>query len=735
MLGLKELRENLNLSDTAGRSQSLRLFLTSFAALYVEIMLIRWVGTEFRLFAYFQNLTLIACFLGFGYGCFRAKKRPVQLFDYAALCVIAILIDLPWRGWAGILELMGAGLSLSPDVSIWHDVAGQVSWAGFTVSAMFVAGILLLLIATMIPLGTWVGRFLEDAPNTITAYSMNLFGSLAGIWFFAGVSFLGLAPVYWFALAFALALLMQPAWQKTGIVAVTAMAACLTVLVFDRLPAGKTVWSPYQKLEVIPQGNENYQINVNNTGYMTIANLSEEESAKNPELAIHYRLESSYETPYRFLDHLDMVLIVGSGAGNDVAAALRHRARSIDAVEIDPAIYNLGRTLHPEKPYESPSVHISIDDARDFMHRASRRYDLILFGLLDSHTQYSSLSSMRIDNYVYTQEAFTEARRLLKPDGILIVKFEVGPQFGWLGQRFYGQLNKVFGKAPLVYYNPQVYGLLPATIFLTSKSDAIWKKAEDRDVAAFLAEHPPRFPLSTVSAAPLTTDDWPYIYQRKRTIPRVYLAVSFILLTLAMLLVRKKFEFRNTSTWHFFLLGAGFLLLETQLVSRLALFFGSTWIVNCIALTFVLLVLVAANFFVMNTEVKRLAPYYAVLVLCLIGIYLAPWARLPFSSRIVGVLLSTAYSVPLFFAGIIFTESFRRAKGRSECLGANILGAVAGGLAQNLSFIFGLKALLLIAAVSYGFAGVSSLFAESSSPPSLVTELGSTNILNAMPQR
>jgi spermidine synthase len=735
MPGLKELRENLSLADTAGRGQYLRLFLTSFAALYVEIMLIRWVGTEFRLFAYFQNLTLIACFLGFGYGCFRATKRPVQLFDYAALCVLAILIDLPWRGWAGILELMGAGLSLSPDVSIWHDVAGQVSWAGFTVSAMFVAGVLLLLIATMIPLGTWVGRFLEDAPNTITAYSINLFGSLAGIWFFAGVSFLGLAPVYWFALAFALALLMQPAWQKTGIAGVIAMAVCLTVLVFGRLPAGKTVWSPYQKLEVIPQANENYQINVNNTGYMTIANLSQEESAKNPELAIHYRLESSYETPYRFLDHLDMVLIVGSGAGNDVAAALRHQARSIDAVEIDPAIYNLGRILHPEKPYDSPSVHISIDDARDFMHRTSHRYDLILFGLLDSHTQYSSLSSMRIDNYVYTQEAFTEARRLLRPDGILIVKFELGPQFEWLGQRFYGELNKVFGQAPLVYYNPQVYGLLPATIFLTSKSDAISKKAKDRDVAAFLAEHPPRFPLSTASATPLTTDDWPYIYQRKRAIPRVYLAVSLILLTLSMLLVRKKFEYRRTSTWHFFLLGAGFLLLETQLVSRLALFFGSTWIVNCIALTFILLVLVAANFFVMNTEVKHLAVYYAVLVLCLIGIYLAPWARLPFSSRMVGVLLSTAYSVPLFFAGIIFTESFRRAKGRSECLGANILGAVAGGLAQNLSFIFGLKALLLIAAVSYGFAGVSSLFAESSSPPSPVTELGSTNLLNRMPQQ
>jgi spermidine synthase len=717
MPGLKELRENLRLSDTAGRGQYLRLFFTSFAALYVEIMLIRWVGTEFRLFAYFQNLTLIACFLGFGYGCFRATKRPVQLFDYGALCALVILIEIPWRGWAGILELMGAGVSLNPDVAIWHDVAGQVSWAGFTASAMFVTGILLLLIATMIPLGSWAGRYLESAPNTISAYSVNLVGSLAGIWFFAGMSFLGLAPVYWFTLAFAVALLMQPAWKKVGAVAVIAMAVCLTVLVLERLPAGKTVWSPYQKLEVISEGNENYEIHVNNTGYMTIANLSVQESAKNPELANHYRVESSYETPYRFLDHLDDVLIVGSGAGNDVAAALRHQAGSIDAVEIDPAIYSLGRTLHPEKPYDSPNVHATVDDARDFMHRTSRRYDLILFGLLDSHTQYSSLSSMRIDNFVYTQEAFAEARRLLKPDGILVLKFEVRPQFEWLGQRFYGELNEVFGRAPLVYYNPQVYALLPATIFVASKSDVSWKKAEGRELAAFLAEHPPRFPLNPASAVPLTTDDWPYIYQRARTIPRVYLSVSLILFTLAILMVWKKFKFRRTSTWHFFLLGAGFLLLETQLVSRLALFFGSTWIVNCIALTFVLLVLVAANFFVMNTEVKHLVPYYTVLVLCLIGIYLAPWAHLPFSSRMVGVLLAAACSLPLFFAGIIFTETFRRARGGSECLGANILGAVAGGLAQNFSFIFGLKALLLIAAVSYGLAGVSSLFAESSALP------------------
>ncbi|HEV2386243.1 MAG TPA: hypothetical protein VGS20_03210, partial [Candidatus Acidoferrales bacterium] len=50
------------------------LFLVSFASLYIEVMLIRWMGTEVGVFAYFQNLTLIACFLGFGLGCYKAGQ-------------------------------------------------------------------------------------------------------------------------------------------------------------------------------------------------------------------------------------------------------------------------------------------------------------------------------------------------------------------------------------------------------------------------------------------------------------------------------------------------------------------------------------------------------------------------------------------------------------------------------------------------------------------------------------
>ena len=45
-----------------------QVFVVSVFILYLEMLLIRWVSTEIRIFAYFKNLTLIACFLGAGLG-------------------------------------------------------------------------------------------------------------------------------------------------------------------------------------------------------------------------------------------------------------------------------------------------------------------------------------------------------------------------------------------------------------------------------------------------------------------------------------------------------------------------------------------------------------------------------------------------------------------------------------------------------------------------------------------
>jgi predicted membrane-bound spermidine synthase len=73
-------------------------------------------------------------------------------------------------------------------------------------------------------------------------------------------------------------------------------------------------------------------------------------------------------------------LIVGTGMGNDVAAARRRGASQVDAVEIDPEIIGLGPALRPEHPYTSPRVRVINHDARSFFAPADGQYDMIVFG-------------------------------------------------------------------------------------------------------------------------------------------------------------------------------------------------------------------------------------------------------------------------------------------------------------------------------------------------------------------
>ena len=125
-------------------------------------------------------------------------------------------------------------------------------------------------------------------------------------------------------------------------------AAMLVITVAALWPRGGSAvyWSPYQKLSLTDAGNQQYQIDVNNEGYMSIANVTPGYLAQNPTIADAYA-QSSYDSPFQFASSVQRVLVVGAGAGNDVAAALRHGAAHVDAVEIDPMISTLGR--HPPR--------------------------------------------------------------------------------------------------------------------------------------------------------------------------------------------------------------------------------------------------------------------------------------------------------------------------------------------------------------------------------------------------
>jgi spermidine synthase len=672
-------------------------------------MLIRWISTEVRIFAYFQNLALITCFLGFGLGCYLSSHRKNPIFSLIAMTALVVLVKVPLESWKKFLSMHSSLLALSPDAVIWGGFSKDygvfnmiLSFAG---SVVVMAVFLALLIGIMVPLGQLVGFYLDLSGNAIRAYSVNLIGSVAGLWTLAVLSFLWLPPDYWFGLSFLLILILQPSPR----VALTGLILLGITLVFlhDRHTDNEqTYWSPYQKLEVKRVEERTYNIETNNTGYMTISNLTPQFLARYPKFA---QTQNSYDTPFLFALNRDRVLILGAGAGNDAAAALRNGAGRVDAVEIDPVIHYLGSRLHPERPYGASKVQMTIQDARAFLSQTKEQYDIILFALLDSHTQFSNLSNMRIDNYVYTEEALRKARQLLKPHGILILKFHVMSPWTWMGQRFYNMLENIFSRKPIVFFVPQLGPMLSATVFIESNDPGLWVRAASSDLASLVVKNPPRFSLHTQGGPPPTTDDWPYIYHRDRSIPHAYLIVSLILAIITVPLVRRTVDFSQTSTWRFFFLGAGFLLLETQMVSRLALYFGTTWIVTSLVITAILLMLVLANVFVATQSRIHLRLYSILLVVSLLANYLFPWEQLSFSVQTVGLLLIAGYSLPIFFAGVIFTETFRHCMQKSSAFGANIVGAVAGGLAQNISFILGMKALLLIAAFFYALAALAGL--------------------------
>ena len=107
------------LKEPSSRNVAWSLFAVSFATLYIEIMLIRWIGTEVRIFAFFQNLALIACFLGFGLGCYWSRRRKSVTMTLAAMAALILLVQAPIGAWKKFLTAFSELLSLSPDAALW----------------------------------------------------------------------------------------------------------------------------------------------------------------------------------------------------------------------------------------------------------------------------------------------------------------------------------------------------------------------------------------------------------------------------------------------------------------------------------------------------------------------------------------------------------------------------------------------------------------------------------------
>jgi len=689
--------------DLGGFSYA-QLALVSVLGLFLELLMIRWISAEIPIFAYFKNFVLIACFLGFGLGCYLCRQRVNLLALLYPLGALVLLMKLPWYNLRELIASLAPQLGALSEVQVWGVPSLPLSWASFAglLTAVAVIVPLFALIAfVFIPIGQLVGWYLENARQGIRGYTVNILGSLAGILLYTFLCFLYQPPAVWLALAGVMLVLFLWRLPRLRGTAAAAFAACAALATINPWAGSTIYWSPYQKLTLSPLRLQTgdtvgYILNTNDSWYQQILDLSPQFVASHPRLFERVNLAlNPYNLPYRFYPHPPAVLVLGSGMGNDVAAALRNGADRVVAVEIDPLILDLGRRLHFEKPYASPRVRAVLDDARSYLQNSRDRFDLIVFSLLDSHTTSSHFSNIRIDNYVYTIEALEAAKQLLKPDGIFIVKFQV--ETPWIAGRLHGLLETVFGRPP-VQLQSDYPTAAPGRFFITGSTERLAQAFADPAWAGYVQAHAG----FATQPATLTTDDWPYFYQHEPGLPATVIVISLVLVLVCWLLMRSTGTVGRSIQWHFFFLGAGFLLLEAQIVSKMALLFGTTWVVNSIVISGLLLLIVAANAVVAWRPRLSVPGAYAGIFASLVASYAIPLERFFLPSLWVKALVATGVlCLPVFFAGIVFIRSFAAEGFRGEALGSNLLGALVGGLLESLSMWTGIRSLLVIAALLY----------------------------------
>jgi hypothetical protein len=98
------------------------LFLASFLTLFAELAFIRWIAVEVRVFAYFKNLALLLCFLGFGLGCALVRRPFRWLPALNAFLGLLFIVRIPWprgRALEGLSQALGGAADVN-NANAWN---------------------------------------------------------------------------------------------------------------------------------------------------------------------------------------------------------------------------------------------------------------------------------------------------------------------------------------------------------------------------------------------------------------------------------------------------------------------------------------------------------------------------------------------------------------------------------------------------------------------------------------
>ncbi len=666
--------------------------------LYTELIMIRLHSSFFQLFAFFKNISLLSCFLGLGIGYARGFTRPLITPLVIPLLTVQVIILYFLRHsnievflQNPIPDQIAFGLSPMKNISEILSVYGFISFI-FTFNAI-----------CFIPLGH-LTSYLMTHYHKLPAYNWNLIGSLVGIIFFAVISFLNTMPPAWFF--FMLIGLILFFWiEKNAFPVMTIFSIILVTLTGNSWKTHQLdVYSPYQILSLQITNSRDFpiQLKVSNTFYQNILDLSPTSIIHKPFLM---EISQYYALPYIYKPNPANVLIVGSGTGNDVASALRHGANNIDAVEIDPLIYQFGKDLHPENPYQAKNVNVIINDARSVIRSTHTKYDLIVYGLLDSHSSLFGNSNVRLDNYVYTQEAFQEARNKLKDDGVICMAVSLGK--GKAVNKFVKKLLLMLkstfnGRNPLIYKTNYDEGY---TFIIGNHLE----EGDYRDIIPF--NEISNEILQNNDTVDISTDDWPFLYMPIRKYPFSYIFLIGILLIISYFFIRNLIGIsKNNFSFPSFFLGAGFMLLETKAITELGLNFGNTLLVVSVTIFFILVMAYGANFIVLRRGAPIPLLTYSLLCISLIvGMKLTTIDLTAYGLWLNKICMPIILTLPIFFSGFAFSTELKNRFSVPVAMSSNLLGAMMGGFLEYNTMYFGFHFLYLVALMMYFLAFGSSV--------------------------
>ena len=661
--------------------------------LYLELMIIRLHSTYFQLFSFFKNVSLLSCLLGLGIGYLFGHKKINSLkwvFPLLALQIIFMYL---------IKNTPLTVLLQNPVTEQWamgQDRAQSIFQ--FLIIYSFVILIFLFNAVIFIPLGHLVSRLMYSQKK-LEAYSWNLLGSLAGIIIFSFMSFVWSPPSLWILLGFVIFIIFIRKIITDILILSSSTLIILFIILIPKDLSKQEIYSPYQLVSL----QHNYSplspvidVMVSNTWYQTPYDVTGKVKYDPAPLA------ANYKAPYSIRSKIPKkVLIVGSGTGNDTAYALEKGVSSIDAVEIDPVIIHIGEKYHPQKPYQSEKVNIIKNDARNFIQHTKKKYDLIVYGMLDSHSSLSGKGGIRLDSYVYTVESFKEARKILSDDGYLSLSFNLSE--ATLGLKIYAMLTEAFnGKEPLVisHYkeDTEKFKMQPYAFIIGKNIDKNFK-IENQEVnsVTFFGNK------SSLSKIDISTDNWPFFYMPQKIWPKSYIFIIFLIFLSSFFLLHKTSNInKNNFSPVCFFLGAGFMLVETKGITELALVYGSTWFVVSIVIAFVLIMAYLANLLVINkTRIKLWLIYFSVLFSVFLGYIFTFIDHGTLSPIIQKILTPTMLTLPMFFSGLAFSKQLSTEKTISVALSSNILGAIFGGLLEYNAMYFGYRSLYVLGFLMY----------------------------------